>query len=89
MADEELYDKAFRQIDQAPPEAYENLGPGRPPGSPGGNRKRWKNHESTAQISIRIPAAILEWLDIEADNRDLSRSEYINGLLRQVYDAGK
>ena len=41
------------------------------------------------KIAITVDPAVLEWLDIEADNRDMSRSEYINSLLRSAYDAGK
>lgn len=85
----DIYGEAFRQMGEEPPEYGENLGPGRPPGSPGGNRGRWKNHEPTKQISIRIPAAVYEWLLVEADNQDTKLRDFINGLLRQAYEAGR
>ena len=75
------------QPDKAPLEPGEPGGPGRRPGSPGGNRNRWANHEKRAHVSLRIDAAVYYWLEIEADNHDMSVRSYINSLLRAAYEA--
>lgn len=87
MTEEQLYDEAFQQMVAAPLEQDEPGGPGRRPGSPGGNRNRWANHTKRAHVSIRVDAAVYEWLEIEADNRDVSVRNYINSLLRTAYEA--
>lgn len=87
MTEEQLYDEAFRQMAEAPPEYGENLGPGRKPGDGTGNRNRWKNHKPAVQISIRIPTDVYEWLSIEANNSDTPLRNHINSLLRQAYEA--
>lgn len=81
------YDEAFAQTGVAPLEPDEPGGPGRRPGSPGGNRNRWANHTKRAHISIRIDAAVYNWLRADADAKGISVSEHINAILLATYEA--
>lgn len=89
MTEDQLYDEAFEQMGQAPPEPGENFGPRRRGRQKGAKGIKWKNHTPAVPISIRIPAAIYEWLLVEAINNDTPLRSHINNLLRQAYEAGK
>jgi len=83
------YDKALAHMGAAPLEPDEPGGPGRRPGSPGGNRNRWANHEKRTHATLRIDAAVYNWLSGEAKAQGVTISEYINSLLRAAYEAGR
>lgn len=87
MTDEQLYDEAFAQMGVAPLEPDEPGGPGRRPGSRGGNRNRWANHEKRHHATLRIDANVYVWLRGEAKAQGVTISEYINSLLRAAYEA--
>lgn len=86
--EDKLYNEAFRQMSEAPPEPNENLGPGRRPGKDGtGNRNRWKAHTKKAHISIRIDADVYLWLREQADHEGKTVRDRINDILNREYAA--
>lgn len=77
MTEEQLYDDAFEQMGQAPPEYGENLGPrkrGRKPGAAygkwgGGGMPAKPAGEKAKRITITLEPALLAWVDSLGDKR--------------------
>jgi len=87
MTEEQLYDDAFEQMGQAPPEYGENLGPrkrGRRPGKAygkwGGGAQPKPPGEKAKRITVTLPPDILAWVDSLGDKR----SHTIAKLLREI-----
>jgi hypothetical protein len=76
MTEEQLYDEAFEQMGQAPPEHGENLGPrkrGRKPGAAygkwGGGAQPKPPEQKAKRFTITLEPGLLQWVDSLGDKR--------------------
>lgn len=80
----DIYDEAFKQMAQAPPEPGENLGP-RPRGRPRGTTGiGWKDYTLKTPKSVRINSDIIPLIEGHAKARGVRFSDSVNALLAEA-----